>query len=68
MNADAYERLENQKIEIERLRATLWEIRRDIIECADDVVWMRGGIETVVDRINAVIGENWEPGTSAKQA
>ena len=43
--------------EIERLRETLREIRRDIEESADDVVWMRGGIETVVDRINAVLGD-----------
>ena len=46
--------------EIERLRATLREIRRDIEESADDVVWMRGGIETVCDRITAVLGDNHE--------
>jgi len=44
--------------EIERLRACLREIRRDVIECADDVVWMCGGIETVVDRITAVLGDD----------
>ena len=47
--------------EIERLRATLREIRRDIEEAADDVVWMRGGIETVHDRITAVLGDQQPP-------
>ena len=46
---------------IERLRATLREIRRDIEEAADDVVWMRGGIETVHDRITAVLGDDEQP-------
>ena len=46
--------------EIARLRETLREIRRDIIEAADDVVWMRGGIETVCDRITAVLGDHDE--------
>ena len=46
--------------EIERLRATLREIRRDIEEAADDIVWMRGGIETVHDRITAVLGDQHE--------
>lgn len=43
--------------EIERLRAVLAEVRRNVIESADDVVWMRGGIETVVDRISAALGD-----------
>jgi|KBSMisStaDraftv2_1062788.scaffolds.fasta_scaffold566549_3 hypothetical protein len=47
--------------EIERLRATLREIRRDIEESADDVVWMRGGIETVCDRITAALGDQHVP-------
>ena len=47
---------------IERLCETLREIRRDVIESADDTVWMRGGIETVVDRINAALGEEGESG------
>jgi hypothetical protein len=43
--------------QLEDLRATLREVRRDIEESADDVVWMRGGIETVCDRITAVLGD-----------
>ena len=46
--------------EIERLRGVLLEVRRDIEESADDVVWMRGGIETVCDRITAVLGDQHE--------
>lgn len=38
-----------------RLRNVLREVRRDIEETADDVVWMRGGIETVCDRITAAL-------------
>lgn len=49
-----------QDAEIARLRDTLHEIRRDIEESADDVVWMRGGIETVCDRITAVLGDGHE--------
>jgi len=40
-----------------KLCNALREIRRDIEESADDVVWMRGGIETVCDRITAVLGD-----------
>lgn len=43
-----------------KLCDALREIRRDIEESADDVVWMRGGIETVCDRITAILGENHE--------
>lgn len=43
--------------QMRELRRTLREIRRDIEESADDVVWMRGGIETVCDRITAVLGD-----------
>ena len=53
-----------QRNELQRenavLRETLREIRRDIEESADDVVWMRGGIETVCDRITAVLGDQNE--------
>lgn len=42
---------------IERLEECLREVRRDIEESADDVVWMRGGIETVCDRITAALGD-----------
>lgn len=45
-----------------KLCETLREIRRDIEESADDVVWMRGGIETVCDRITAVLGDDHEQG------
>jgi hypothetical protein len=43
--------------EVGQLRDVLREVRRDIEESADDVVWMRGGIETVCDRIAAALGE-----------
>lgn len=43
-----------------KLCDALREIRRDIEESADDVVWMRGGIETVCDRITAVLGDQDE--------
>lgn len=49
------EGLQTYAEENKKLRECLKEIRRDIEESADDVVWMRGGIETVCDRITAVL-------------
>jgi archaellum component FlaC len=51
--------------EIERLRSVLREVRRDVEESADDVVWMRGGIETVVDRITEALGDHVTPDEAA---
>lgn len=54
---------DSKEAEIERLRVVLREVRRDVIESADNTIWMRGGIETVVDRINAALGEESESGS-----
>jgi hypothetical protein len=54
--------------EIERLREVLREIRRDIIECADDTIWMRGGIETVCDRITAILGDENPPSANSPKS